>query len=198
MRSATKTWNLDSLITVNGEQITRPYAARLTFARNFIMLPWMKRRFAVMTLLPLCFASHLVIGQEQSPPLQADVQVRVNHGDRRLVQFRARLEGGEATLRGTVQNLPGGETVLVSLHFDYNGDDDIALDELISQIVVSTSDKAGNEFSRITVDPNTVPLNPNRAPLYYSATLYHPPRNGRSLYIARIRYLEISRTGAVS
>jgi hypothetical protein len=146
----------------------------------------MKLRFAVVALLPLCFASHLVMGQEQSP-LQADVQVRVNHGDRRLVPFRARLEGGGATVRGTVQNLPGGETVLVSLRFDYNSDADIALDELISQIVVSTSDNAGNEFSRITIDPNTVPLNPNRASLYYSATLYHPPRNGRSLYLARIQ-----------
>src|SRR6266567_3052070 len=155
------------------------------------MLAWMKRRFAVLALLPLGFASHLVMGQVQSP-LQADVQVRVNHGDRRLVQFRARLEGGEATLRGTVQNLPGGGTVLVSLRFDYNSDADIALDELISQIVVSTSDKAGNEFSRITIDPNTVPLNPNRAPLYYSATLYHPPRNGRSLYPPVFRYSEIT------
>jgi hypothetical protein len=146
----------------------------------------MKRRFTIVALLPLCFASHLVIGQEQSP-LQADVQVRVNHGDRRLVPFHARLEGGGATVRGSVQNLPGGETLLVSLRFDYNSDADIALDELISQIVVSTSDNAGNEFSRITIDPNTVPLNPNRAPLYYSATLYHPPRNGRSLYLARIQ-----------
>ncbi len=146
----------------------------------------MKPRFTIVALLPLCFASHLVIGQEQSP-LQADVQVRVNHGDRRVVPFHARLEGGGATVRGSVQNLPGGETLLVSLRFDYNSDADIALDELISQIVVSTSDNAGNEFSRITIDPNTVPLNPNRAPLYYSATLYHPPRDGRSLYLARIR-----------
>jgi hypothetical protein len=151
-----------------------------------MILPWMKRRFAVVALLPLCFASHLVVGQEQSP-LQADVQVRVNHGDRRLVPFHARLEGGGATVRGGVQNLPGGETLLVSLRFDYNSDADIALDELISQIVVSTSNNAGNEFSRITIDPNTVPLNPNRAPLYYSTTLYHPPRNGRSLYLARIQ-----------
>jgi hypothetical protein len=146
----------------------------------------MKRRFAIVALLLLCFASQLVMGQEQSP-LQADVQLRVNSNNRRLVQFRARLEGGEATLRGTVQNLPGGETVLVSLHFDYNTDADIALDELISQIVISTSDKAGNEFSRVTIDPNTVPLNPNRAPLYYSATLYRPPRGGRNLYLARIQ-----------
>lgn len=146
----------------------------------------MKRRFAVVALLPLCFASHLAIGQEQSP-LQADIRVRVNHSDRRVVPFRARLEGGEAIVRGSVQNLPGGETVLVSLHFDYSSNADIALDELISQIVVSTSDNAGNEFSSITIDPNTVPLNPNRAPLYYSATLYHPPRNGRSLYLVRIQ-----------
>ena len=129
-----------------------------------MILSWMKRRFAVVALLPLCFTSHLVIGQEQSP-LQADVQVRVNHGDRRLVPFHARLEGGGAVVRGSVLNLPGGETALVSLRFDYNSDADIALDELISQIVVSTSDNAGNEFSRITIDPNTVPLNPNRAPL---------------------------------
>jgi len=73
------------------------------------------------------------------------------------------------------------------LNLDYNSGTDIALDELISQIVVSTSDNTGNEFSRVTIDPNTVPLNPNRAPLYYSATLYHPPRNGRSLYLARIQ-----------
>ena len=119
--------------------------------------------------------------------MQADVQMRVNSHDRRLVKFSAGLEGGEATLRGTVQNLPGGETVRVSLHFDYRTDADIALDELISQIVISTSDNAGNEFSRVTIDPNTVPLNPNRAPLYYSATLYHPPRIGRSLYLARIQ-----------
>jgi hypothetical protein len=112
---------------------------------------------------------------------------QVNYNDRRLVPFRARLEGGEATLRGSVQNLPGGETALVLLHFDYSTDEDFALDELISEIVVSTSDKAGNEFSRVTIDPNTVPLNPNRAPLYYSATLYKPPRGGRNPYIARIQ-----------
>ena len=146
----------------------------------------MKQRLVVMALLPLCFVSQLAIGQEQSP-LQADVQVPIKYNDKRPVQFRVRLEGGGATLRGSVQNLPGGETALVTLHFDYRTDADIALDELISQIVVSTSDRAGNEFSRITIDPNTVPLNPNRAPLYYSATLYHPPRNGRSLYLARIQ-----------
>ena len=146
----------------------------------------MKRRFIIVALLPLCFVSQLVIGQEQSP-LQADVQVQVKYNDKRPVLFHARLEGGGAVVRGSVLNLPGGQTALVLLHFDYDTDANIALDELISQIVVSTSDRAGNEFSRVTIDPNTVPLNPNRAPLSYSATLYRPPRDGRRLYFARIQ-----------
>ena len=96
-----------------------------------MMLPWMKRKFAVVALLPLCFVSQLAIGQEQSP-LQADVQVRVKYNDKRPVLFHARLQRGGATLRGSVQNLSGGETALVSLRFDYNSDADIALDELTS------------------------------------------------------------------
>ena len=146
----------------------------------------MKRRFVVVALLPLCFATPAAVAQEQSP-LQAGVQVEIKYNDKRPVLFRTRLEGGGAVLRGSVQNLRGGGTALVLLHFDYNTDADIALDELISQIVVSTSDKAGNEFSRVTIDPNTVPLNPNRAPLHYSVTLYRPPRGGRNLYIAGIQ-----------
>ena len=46
---------------------------------------------------------------------------------------------------------------------------------------------AGIDFSRVTIDPNTVLLNPNRPPLYYSATLYRPPRDGRRLYFVRIQ-----------
>ena len=91
----------------------------------------MKRRFAGVVLLPFCLASHLVIGQEQAP-LQADVQLQVKYNDKRPVLFHARLESGGATLRGSVQNLSGGETALVSLRFDYNSDADIALDELTS------------------------------------------------------------------
>jgi hypothetical protein len=150
------------------------------------MLLQMRRRFAAVAMLLSCFAPTTVVPQGQSP-LQVAVQVRINHNEKRPVPFHTSLEGGGATLRGSVQNLPGGETVLVLLHFDYRIDADIAFDELISQIVVLTSDKAGNEFSRVTIDPNTVPLNPNRAPLYYSATLYKPPRGARNAYFARIQ-----------
>jgi hypothetical protein len=121
------------------------------------------------------------------PPLQVDVKVRVDHGSSTPVRFRSPIEGGGAIVKGRVTNLPNGETTLVSLRFTYRTNADIALDELISQIVISTSDTDGNEFSRVTIDPNTVPLNPNRAPLSYSATLYKPPRGGANVYIARVQ-----------
>jgi hypothetical protein len=59
----------------------------------------MKRRFAVVALLPLCFVSQLAFGLEQSP-LQADVQAQVKYNDKRPVLFRARLEGGELCFEG--------------------------------------------------------------------------------------------------
>jgi hypothetical protein len=68
---------------------------------------------------------------------------------------------------------------------------DIALDEIVSRIVISIEDAAGNEFSTVTIDPNTIPLNPNRLPLYYSVTLYTPaisnaPGRGNG-YFARVQ-----------
>ena len=146
----------------------------------------MRPCFVVAALLLGCFASQVVPAQEQSP-LQADVRVRVNYNERDLVSFRVVLEGGEATLRGTVQNFPGGETSFIQLHFDYRTDANIALDELISQIVIWTSDRTGNEFSKVVIDPNSVPLNPNRVPLHYAGTVYKPPRNNRTSYVARIQ-----------
>ena len=87
-----------------------------------------------------------------------------------------------------MHNLPGGETALVTLQFDYRTQAEIALDELISQIVILIEDEDGNEFSTVTIDPNTIHLNPNRVPLYYSATLYTPiiERGGKG-YTARIQ-----------
>jgi hypothetical protein len=146
----------------------------------------MRRRVVVAGLLVGCVVSQIVFAQEQSP-LQADLRVRVNYTNRRLISFQTVLAGGDATFRGSVQNLPGGETALISLHFDYRTDADIALDELISQIVISTIDKEGNEFSRVAIDPNSGPLNPNRAPLSYSASVYRPPRTNRDWYTVGIQ-----------
>jgi hypothetical protein len=144
------------------------------------------RVIVAVALLLLCFASPIVIAQGQAP-LQADIQVRINYNTQSPVPFRSRLEGGGATVKGTVVNVPGSEAVAVRLRFNYRTNADIALDELISQIIVLTSDTDGNEFSRVTIDPNTVPLNPNRAPLSYSATLYKPPRGRQNAYITRIQ-----------
>src|SRR5438132_1708260 len=146
----------------------------------------MRGRFVIVALLPFCLAAPIDLAQEQSP-LQADVRVRVDYNERGPVSFRAVLEGGEATLRGTVQNLPGGETSLVQLRFDYRTYAGIALDELISQIVIWTIDRTGSEFSKVVIDPNSVPLNPNRAPLHYAGTVYKPPRNNRTSYVVRIQ-----------
>jgi hypothetical protein len=133
------------------------------------------------------FSATLPLVAQEQAPLQLDVRVRVNRSGDIPVRFHSRIQGGDAVLKGRVINSRNGETALVSLRFVYNTNADIALDELISQIVISTSDTAGNEFSRITIDPNTVPLNPNRAPLNYSATLYKPPRGARNIYITRVQ-----------
>ena len=146
----------------------------------------MKRDFVIAALSLFCFVARIGFAQEQSP-LQADIRVRVDYNNKNPVSFRAVLEGGEAVVRGTVQNFPGRETSFVQLHFDYRTDANIALDELISQIVVWTNDRSGNEFSKVTIDPNFVPLNPNRVPLHYAGTVYKPPRNNRTSYVVRIQ-----------
>jgi hypothetical protein len=66
-----------------------------------------------------------------------------------------------------------------------------------SRKYVSTSDRVGNEFSRITIDPNTVQLNPNRAPLPYSATLYTRLETVGACTSAVFRYSEITSNSRV-
>ena len=123
-----------------------------------------------------------------SAPLQVEALVRVqrNHGAGPF--FQHAIGNGLAAVRGRVHNLPGGQTILVTLKFDYRTDADIALDEIISQIVISSEDRAGNQVSVVTIDPNSVHLNPNRVPLYYFATLYKPfDSGGRNGYQVRIQ-----------
>ena len=145
-------------------------------------------RTLAITLILFSSLGPLTAAAQEQAPLQADVQVRVKNKAAATASFRSLLEGGEAFVKGTVQNLPGGDTALIELKFNYPTDFDIALDEIISQIVISLEDANGNLSSTVTIDPNTINLNPNRVPLHYSATLYRPPRiAGRNFYIARIQ-----------
>jgi hypothetical protein len=146
-----------------------------------------RQTIAIILILFASLAPLTATAQEQ-PPLQADVRVRVKNKPAATASFQRFLEGGSATVRGSVHNLPGGDTALVLLRFDYRTDADIAFDEIISQIVISVEDVAGNQFSSVIIDPNTINLNPNRVPLFYSATLYKPERTGgRSGYIAHVQ-----------
>lgn len=160
-----------TLIRPTGSDLRLPACPRALRSLVFLL-------FAVMP--PLAPA-------QEDPPLQVDVRMPVR-GNRGLgTSFRRQLQGGLATVSGRVLNQPGGETALVELQFDYRVDADFALDEIIARIVVSIQDAAGNEFSNVTIDPNTIHLNPNRVPLSYSATLYTVPKRGQSGYFVRVQ-----------
>jgi hypothetical protein len=124
---------------------------------------------------------------QEEPPLQEDIRVRVNGNPPVGANFSRQIEPGEARVRGRVLNLEGGETALVTLVFNYRSDAPIALDEIISRIVISIEDSQGGEFSTVTIDPNSINLNPNRVPLSYSATLYIPDDARRNGYFARVQ-----------
>ena len=139
---------------------------------------------SLLVLVVLAAAAPSSSRAQVGPPLQADVRVRAK-GSGLGATFERQLEPGVATVAGSVRNMPGNDTALVTLHFDYKINADIAFDEIIGVIVIWIEDLAGNEISRATIDPNTVHLNPNRVPLDYSATLYKPAP--RSNYIVRVQ-----------
>lgn len=132
-------------------------------------------------------ATPSVVLAQQGPPLQIDARIQAQ-GTKVAATFQRRIRPGVATVSGRVLNLAGGETALVKLHFDYDTDADVALDEIISLIVISIEDCTGTEVSRATIGPNDVNLNPNRAALHYSATLYKPAAaTSGGGYLVRVR-----------
>jgi hypothetical protein len=149
----------------------------------------MKREWKIVAAIAAVIAvcPQLRLHGQDGPPLQVDDRVRVKSKHGSGASFEWPITGGAATLAGRIQNLPAGRTTYVVLRFDYRTNADIALDEVISQIVISIEDANGNEFSTTTIDPNSIHLNPNRAPLYYSATLYTPQNKRRKGYIAHIQ-----------
>ncbi len=141
----------------------------------------------IRIVLALVLAAPLAAVAQQTPPLQVDARVRAEGTGRLAATFERQIRPGLATVSGRVRNLPGGETALVKLHFNYKTDADIALDEIISLIVISLENSSGIEVARATIDPNNVNLNPNRVPLHYSATLYKPEHAATAGYIVRVR-----------
>jgi hypothetical protein len=161
-----------------------PAGVSVEFARPRIVIAKILTHLATVSFL--AFVPLTLVAQDE--PLQLDVRLHVKGNRGASAFFERQIQGGSATLTGRVHNLPGGETTLVTLQFDYRTNADIALDEIVSRIVISIEDLVGNEFSTVTINPNTIHLNPNRVPLYYSASLYIPSivRGGNG-YIARVQ-----------
>jgi hypothetical protein len=137
----------------------------------------MKRNGKTLAIIGIVIAacSPGMLPAQGGAPLQVDVRVRAK-GNGMGAFFQRQIATGTAMVSGRVKNLPGNETALVTLRFDYHTNADIALDEIIDRIVISIEDLSGNQFSTVTIDPDTIHLNPNRVPLYYSTTLYTPDR----------------------
>ena len=120
--------------------------------------------------------------------LQVDVTRFLRAGSGRNARFAVPVEAGQpAVLSGVLRDLrsrdsrPG--TVSVDLLLDYTlPQGQVGFDELIDRIEVTTEDAAGT-FATVVLDTRLIPLNPNRAPLSYRVTLYHP--EGR--YAVRVR-----------
>ena len=107
--------------------------------------------------------------------LQVDLDVSVPTNAGGSARFEAPIgETGPATLSGVARNRKGG-AVQVDLLLRYRiPRDTIALDEVVERIEVSTETFAGDPFLAATLDTALIPLNPNRTPLRYRVTLYHP------------------------
>ncbi|NWG04414.1 MAG: hypothetical protein HXY44_16295 [Syntrophaceae bacterium] len=118
--------------------------------------------------------------------LQVDLSIPMSTGPRSHTKFKTPIQGGPATLTGTIRNLQGKETVRVDLMLDYTiPQGTIAFDELIHEIEITTKTQDGEIFGSVIIDAQLIPLNPNRAPLFYCTTLYYPQES--KTYLVHIR-----------
>jgi hypothetical protein len=117
--------------------------------------------------------------------LQLVTAVSVPADRRGAVRFEAAIEPGDATVSGIARNLRGG-AVQVDLAFRYRvARDTVALDEVIERIEIATETTEGEVFLASAIDTQLIPLNPNRVPLLYRVTLYHPEEVEE--YVIRVR-----------
>ncbi len=135
----------------------------------------------------LIFLPSMALAQDVEPPIQVDVRIPIKSHRGLGGRFEQQIAPGPATISGRVYNLSGGQTSLVTLQFDYRSRAEFALDEIIARIVIAIEDLNGQQLSIAIIDPNTINLNPNRVPLYYSATLYNTQGDQRQDYIAHVQ-----------
>jgi len=139
----------------------------------------LRRSIAVAILIVLARAA----AHATDLPLQLELTVPLATAGARQ-RFAAKIEPGDATLKGQVRGQRGGETARIDLTFRYRiPADTIAFDEIIDRIEITTEDTNGGVFGVATIDTAEINLNPNRVPLSYRVTLYHPG----APYVVRVR-----------
>lgn len=119
-----------------------------------------------------------------SAELQIDLGVTMPPAGFR--QVLRSIPPGDATMKAALLNQPGGETVRIDLVFDYRVPAGIVFDEIIERIEIVVETVSGEQFSEPTIiTPGMINLNPNRVPLAYRATVYHPADSAG--YVVRVR-----------
>ncbi len=107
--------------------------------------------------------------------LQVDLSIPMSAKPLSHEEFKTTIKGGTAILAGTALNLLTGETVLIDLALCYRTPrGTIAYDELIQGIEIAAETKDGEILGTVFLDTQLIPLNPNRASLFYRTTLYYP------------------------
>jgi hypothetical protein len=149
------------------------------------VLGWRSARWAVGAAFLLLSAARPAAA-EFVAPLQVDLSIPVASAEGARARRLVPIENGPARLRAVVRTLPGGETARIDLTLEYRlPPGTIGLDELVEGIEITTASANGDPFQSVVLDTQLIPLNPNRARLFYRATLYQP-NDGKS-YLVRIR-----------
>jgi hypothetical protein len=120
----------------------------------------------------------------QLAPLQASVATQVAGDAGASRELFATLDGGMARVHARITNRDDLRTATAVVRFTYTvPPDTIALDEIVDRIAVAVRTAAGERFSRASLDPHEINLNPNSSSLAYRLTLYRPA----GAYRVRIR-----------
>jgi hypothetical protein len=113
-------------------------------------------------------------GPASAQIVQVDTSFPMSNAPLAAASVVSLVEQGPANVTITARNHPQ-DAVTIDLAFRYRiPPDTIALDELIDRIEIATETLAGERHFASAIDAQLIPLNPNRVPLFYRATLYRP------------------------